>query len=233
MKGRLLLARVVCPSTSSLLTTGTQADPSPPHPFFHQKLSFLQGAQSSQSPREKKRGAGRRRRDGGKKRKSVTPHLAKASDQQQLPNAESLLCLPPGEWLPGSIQQKASFHRNWHKSGVIPSISMELLRIYGSMTQQAESRPLRATSPGFPAGDCAALLLWAVMLTVRQHWCRTVIFPDAVISSRCSASRTFGEITLFHALQENFDNLWAEECLIAWINYFFRFNFFPRFHLML
>lgn len=99
----------------------------------------------------------------------MTPRLAKASDQQQLLNAESLLSLPPGEWLPGSIQQKASFHRNWHKSGVIPSVSMKLLRIYSSVTRQAEFWPLRATSPSFPAGDHAALLLWAVMLTVRQH----------------------------------------------------------------
>jgi len=49
---------------------------------------------------------------------------------------------------------------------------MELLRIYGSVTQQAEFRPLRATSPGFPAGDCADLPLRAVMLTVRWHGCR-------------------------------------------------------------
>lgn len=45
---------------------------------------------------------------------------------------------------------------------------MELLRIYGSVIQ-VESCVLRATSPGFPAGDGAALLLQAAMLTVQQH----------------------------------------------------------------
>lgn len=157
----------------------------------------------------------------------MTLLLAKASDQQQLLKAESLFSLPPGEWLPWSIQQKASFHQNWHKSGVIPSISMELLRIYGSMTQPAESCSLRATSPGFPAGDGAALLF-----RPRCRPCYSTdatacsIFPDAVISSRCFASRTFGEITLFHTLQENFDDLWPEH-LLAWINCFFRFLLFP------
>lgn len=85
---------------------------------------------------------------------------------------------------------------------------MELLRIYGSVTQQAESCALRATRPGFPAGDNAALLF-----RPQCQQCNSTdatacsIFPDAVISSRCSASRTFEEITLFHTLQENFDNL--------------------------
>lgn len=204
----------------------------PLDPFFLQKLSPLFCAvhkpvtHAGGKKKKKKIGAGKRRR-GREKRKSVTLRLAKASDQQQLPGAESLFSLPPGEWLPQSIQQKASFHRNWHKSGVIPSISIELLRIYGSVTQQAESCVLRATSPGFPAGDRAGLLF--------RPQCRPCnstdamacsIFPDAVISSRCSTSRTFGEIILFHTLQENFDNLWPEH-LLTWINYFFQISFFP------
>lgn len=145
--------------------------------FFPQKLSplFCTVHKAVTHPgKKKKEGAGRRRR--GKKRKFVTLHLAKARDQQQLPKAESLLSLPPGEWLPRSIQQKASFHRNWHKSGVIPSISRELLRIYGSVIQAAESCVLRATSPGFPAGDGAALLLQAAVLTVQQRRCHGLFY---------------------------------------------------------
>lgn len=135
----------------------------------------------------------------------MTLCLAKASDQQQLLKADSLFSLPPGEWLPRSIQQKASFHRNWRKSGVIPSISMELLRIYGSVTQQAESCVLRATSPGFPAGDGAALLFRLQCQPCnRTDATARSIFPDAVISSRCSASGTFEEITVFHTLQQKF-----------------------------
>lgn len=91
------------------------------------------------------------------KKKPVTPHLAKASTQQQLPNAESLLSLPPGERLPGSIQQKASFHWNWHKSGVIPSVPMEQLRIYGSVTRQAESRPQGAAAQVLLHGACSCV----------------------------------------------------------------------------
>lgn len=166
----------------------------------------------------RKEGAGWRRRGG--KKGNLWLCLAKASDQQQLPKAESPFSLPPSERLPQSIQQKASFHWTWHKSGVIPSISIELLRNYGSVTQQAESCVLRATSPGFPAGDGAALLFRPQCQPCNSSDATACsIFPDAVISSRCFARRTFGEIILFHTLQENFDNLWPEH-LLAWINYF-------------
>lgn len=186
MRGQMLPARVIYPSTSSLLTGGELRSWEGlrlVHPSIRSllpsgiKSSFLHDAQSSHSRRgKKKKRGGREKKKGGKKRKFVTLHLAKARDQQQLPKAESLLSLPPGEWLPRSIQQKASFHRNWHKSGVIPSISMELLRIYGSVIQAAESCVLRATSPGFPAGDGAALLLQAAMLTVQQRRCHGLFY---------------------------------------------------------
>lgn len=137
--------------------------------------------EENQRKKKKKGRAGRRRR--GKKKKSVTLRLAKASDQQQLPKAESLFSLPPGEWLPQSIQQKASFHRNWHKSGVIPFVSMELLRIYGSVTQAAESYALRATSPGFPAGDGTAFLFGLQCRPCNSTDAMACsIFPEAVIS---------------------------------------------------
>lgn len=66
----------------------------------------------------------------------------------------------------------------------MPFVSMELLRIYGSVTQAAESYALRATSPGLPAGDGAALLFGLQCRPCNSTDAMACsVFPEAAISS--------------------------------------------------
>lgn len=83
----------------------------PLDPFFPQKLRPLSCLvrKAVTHPEKKKKKRGGREKKKGEERKSVTLRLAKARDQQQLPKAESLISLPPGEWLAHPLSRKPLF----------------------------------------------------------------------------------------------------------------------------